>query len=400
MILELLIALLIGILVGTFTGLAPGIHINLIAALLVSSLSFFSAVPPLALVAFIVAMSLTHVLIDIIPTIFLNVPEEDTFLALLPSQQLLLEGRGYEAIVLTLFGSLLGLALLAPITLLYLIALPSLYSSLAAFLPYLLLFLSLYIIFRDARPLLAAFVFALAALLGLLTFNLPVNEPLLPLLTGLFGCSSLLLALRAPPKLKRQQLLPLSACTPTKRELTRATLASLLAAPLCSFLPGISSSHAATLGSECIEQNNRSFLLLLGAINVLIMSLSFVVVFSIARARSGSAAAVQEILHSLSLSHLFLMLFVVTLTIALVFPLALLLARSAMALFNALPYRSLTLSALVLLSLLSLLFSGWLGLLILATAASIGIVCISAGVRRINLMASLIVPAALFYLTR
>lgn len=399
MIPELLLALLAGILAGTFTGLAPGIHINLLAALLISSLSFFAGVPPPALVAFIVAMSLTHVLIDIIPTIFLNVPEEDTFLALLPSQQFLLDGRAYEAVVLTLFGALLGLGLLVPITLLYLLALPSLYFSLTAFLPYLLVFLSLYIIFRDERPLLAAFVFSLAALLGLLTFRLPVAQPLLPLLTGLFGCSALLLAFHAPPVLKRQQLLPLRACTPTRRELRSATLASLLAAPLCSFLPGISSSHAATLGSECIEQNNRSFLLLIGAVNVLVMSLSFVVVFAIARARSGSAAAVQELLHSITLTDLFLMLLVTALTIALVFPLALFLTRRAMKLFNALPYRPLALAVLTLLTLLSLAFSGWLGLLVLFTATAIGIVCISSGVRRINLMASLIIPAALFYLT-
>lgn len=399
MIPEILLALLAGILAGTFTGLAPGIHINLIAALLLSSLSLFSGIPPLALAAFIVAMSLTHVLIDIIPTIFLNAPEEDTFLALLPSQQFLLDGRAYEAVVLTLFGSLLGLLLLIPIALSYLIALPALYSSLTSILPYLLLFISLYIIFRDARPLLAVFIFSLAALLGLITFRLPVHEPLLPLLTGLFGCSTLLLAFRHPPALKRQQLLPLRTCAPTRQELRRAAFASLLAAPLCSFLPGISSSHAATLGSECIEQKNRSFLLLLGAVNVLVMSLSFVVVFAISRARSGSAAAIQELLPSFSLTELLILLFIAALTIALTFPLALFLTRRAITLFNAFPYRPLALSVIALLSLITLFFSGWLGLLILATATAIGICCISSEVRRINLMASLIIPAAVFYLT-
>jgi len=39
MIPEIIIALLIGLLAGTITGLIPGIHINLIAVILVSSLT-------------------------------------------------------------------------------------------------------------------------------------------------------------------------------------------------------------------------------------------------------------------------------------------------------------------------------------------------------------------------
>ena len=57
MVIEIILALLVGIIAGTFTGLAPGIHINLIASILLSSLGYFSGVPVLALVVFIVSMS-------------------------------------------------------------------------------------------------------------------------------------------------------------------------------------------------------------------------------------------------------------------------------------------------------------------------------------------------------
>jgi len=84
MILELIIALLIGILAGTMTGLFPGIHINLVAAGLLASVGYFSGIPVLALVVFVVAMAVTHTFIDFIPSIYLGAPEEDSFLAVLP----------------------------------------------------------------------------------------------------------------------------------------------------------------------------------------------------------------------------------------------------------------------------------------------------------------------------
>ena len=65
MLLELIIALAFGIIIGTITGLLPGIHINLVGALLVSlSISSLSFINPIYLVVFISAMAITHTFID------------------------------------------------------------------------------------------------------------------------------------------------------------------------------------------------------------------------------------------------------------------------------------------------------------------------------------------------
>ncbi|HLD98500.1 MAG TPA: tripartite tricarboxylate transporter permease, partial [Candidatus Nanoarchaeia archaeon] len=65
MLFELLIALSIGIIFGTFTGLSPGIHINLVAAFLVSISSILLRfTEPIYLVVFIVAMGIAHTFID------------------------------------------------------------------------------------------------------------------------------------------------------------------------------------------------------------------------------------------------------------------------------------------------------------------------------------------------
>ncbi len=398
MILELIIALLCGVTAGSITGLAPGIHINLIAALLLASLAKFSTIPPIALVIFIVVMSLTHTLLDFIPAIFLGVPEEESFLALLPAHKLLKEGKGYEALVLMIVGALIGLLILLFATPLYILGLPVFYPFLKETLPFVLIALSIYLVARDDFPLKALFVFVLSALLGLLTFNLPVKEPLMPLLTGLFGCSALLLASPASAPTQKQVIPPLAQITPSKREMVPASYAALIAAPLCSFLPGIGSGHAATLGSEIIPQNARSFLMLIGAINVLVMSLSFVTVYAIGRARSGSAAAVQEILQTISITDIMTILLFVTLTILITTPLALFIASHAAKLFNRINYVLFSRIVLVILAVLTLVFSNFLGFIVLAAGTFIGIFCIQSNTRRIHLMAALILPTIIFYL--
>ena len=398
MIIELIFALLLGILIGTLTGLAPGIHVNLIAAFLVASLDKFHSVPAIALVSFIASLSITHIVVDFIPSIFLGAPEEDSFLAILPGHQMLREGHGFSAVVYACYGALIAVPVLVLATPLYIYFLPSLYPLLKTALPFILIFISCYLILREELPAISFLIFSLAGLLGLLTFNLPVKEPLMPLLTGLFGISSLLVASKNKEKIKKQTIVPIRKIYLSRKELIRTFSAASIAAPLCSFLPGIGSGHAAVIGSEIVPQNNRSFLALIGAINIIVMSLSFVTVFAISRARSGSAAAMQDILGTITLQHIIITLMVIIFSALFSIIISIYLARRASTLLNKVNYSILSKSIIAVLVLLVILFSNWLGFIVALTASSIGILCISLNVRRINLMASLILPAIVFYL--
>ena len=71
MLIELILFLCLGILVGIFTGLVPGLHINMVGSLIASSTLFFLAgVDPGSLIVFVVAMSITHVFIEVIVEVF------------------------------------------------------------------------------------------------------------------------------------------------------------------------------------------------------------------------------------------------------------------------------------------------------------------------------------------
>ncbi|MBI2632211.1 tripartite tricarboxylate transporter permease, partial [Candidatus Pacearchaeota archaeon] len=223
MILALIAALLLGVLSGTLTGLAPGIHINLVAAILLSSLGSLTEIPIIALAIFIVSMSITHTFLDFIPSIFLGAPEEDTFLSILPGHEMFKEGHGFQATVITLYGSLAALPIIILFSPLFILFLPFFYETIKFLIPFILIFLSLYLIFREDNFILSLTVFILAGFLGLATFNLPLKEPLLPLLSGLFGISSLIISLKNHNEPKPQSLTPLKEIKLSKAEFKRAS---------------------------------------------------------------------------------------------------------------------------------------------------------------------------------
>jgi len=398
MILELIIALLCGVTAGTLTGLAPGIHINLVSVVLLASLDKFQSIQLISLASFIVAMSITHTFIDFVPSIFLGAPEEDSFLSLLPGHQLLMEGKGYEAFILTLYGSIFAIPVILIFTPIFIYLLPLLYSLIKTILPFLLIFLSFYIIFREDNVLIGLSVFLLSGFLGLLAFNTPVKEPLLPLLSGLFGLSGLLISIKNKVSPKKQIILPLSRIKLPKRELLKSGIAALIFAPLCSFLPGIGSSHAATLGSELFEQSRKSFLFLVGAVNTIIMGLSYMTVYTIGKSRTGTAAAAKDILQNITSADIMIILAVIVVSGIISFFVSIFVSRSFARFLNRINYKYLTIVIILILVIVNIIFTNWLGLIVLITAACLGVFTILSNSRRINLMAALILPAIIYYL--
>lgn len=394
------LALLAGIIAGTITGLSPGIHINLIAAILIASLGFFTSlsIPLIALAVFIASMSITHTFLDFIPSIFLGAPEEDSFLSVLPGHQMLKEGRGQEAFVLTIYGSLTALVIILIFTPIFIIFLPKFYDIVKTAIPFILIFISLYIIFREENFILSIVIFILAGFLGYLAFNLPVKEPLMPLLSGLFGFSGLIISLKQKTQLPKQEILTLKEIRLTKKEFLKSLAAIFISSPFCSFLPGIGSGHAATIGSEIIPQNTRGFLFLVGATNTIIMGLSFITIYSIGKARSGSAAAIQDILGEISRQNLAILLVSMIIAGTLAAILGINLSKIAANYVSKLNYQAITLFTLSIMLIFNILFTNWLGLLVLLTATALGIFTILSESRRINLMACLIIPAIIYYL--
>jgi putative membrane protein len=389
----LIFALLLGVLAGTFTGLTPGIHINLIAAILVSlsipSVEFF--------IVFIVAMSITHTFIDFIPSIFLGAPDEDTGLSTLPGHEFLLKGQGYYAVKLTVIGSAIAIISLTFLIPFFILVVPKIYPFINRMLGFFLIWILVLLVLTEKnKKLKSLIILLLSAFLGFASLNIhQLSDPLLPLLTGLFGSSTIIYSIKSKTKVPKQKSDKLKII---KKDLIKPTLATIIVSPLCALFPGLGSSQAAIIGSQISgKQNREQFMILLGSINTLIISLSFVILFLLNKSRSGVAASISAVT-TLDSSNLKFVLLTIMATTILVIPLTMFLAKIISKSIHKFNYQKISIIILIFLTLVIIYFGGPLGFLVYFTSTFLGLTAIEMDVRKGFLMGSLLIPTIFYYL--
>jgi putative membrane protein len=158
------------------------------------------------------------------------------------------------------------------------------------------------------------------------------------------------------------------------------------------------SGQAAVIGSEVTGENDRKgFLVLLGSISTIVTGLSFITLYSIGKARTGIAAAVNDII-SLSLKDIWIITLTIIVSGIFSFFITLSIAKSFSKIISRINYSLLSFFTISFLVLIVILFSGWLGLLVMIVSTFLGLTCIYSGVRRTHLMGCLIIPSMIFYL--
>ncbi|MDO8529021.1 MAG: tripartite tricarboxylate transporter permease [Nanoarchaeota archaeon] len=400
MLLEILISLLLGILAGTFTGLFPGIHINLVGAALVSlSVSLLANINPVFLGVFIVSMAITHSFLDFIPSIFLGCPNTDTSLSILPGHELLKKGQGYEAIALTAYGGLMAVFMIFLVSVPAFFGMKPLYEILK--IPYvmslILLVVSFLLVFSEKKKFYSLVVFSLTGILGLCVLNLKtLNQPLLPLLSGLFGASSLILSIKNKVEIPKQEI-SFPKLKDVSKDLKKAFSGTLIASILCGFLPGLGSGEAAVIGNQISRTERKGFLVLIGATNTLVMGLSFISLYVISKTRTGAAVALNEILGQFSLKFLILFLIIILLSGIISFFITLFLAKFFSDKITKINYQKISIATLIILIAIVTIVSGFLGLFLLILSTLTGLYCISLNVKRTNMMGCLLVPTIGIY---
>jgi putative membrane protein len=392
---ELILALFLGIFAGTITGLIPGIHINLVATILLTFI-FLTSFPITIVLIFITAMAITHTFVDFIPAVFLGAPDEDTGLGILPGHEFLLKGQGHQAIKLTVIGSAIAIFSLIILVPLFLFFIPKVYPFIERMLGLFLIWIAILLILHERESRIkATIIFLLAGFLGLATFNLNLQQPLLPLLTGLFGASTIINSIRTRTIIPEQKIEKLAL---TKKELIKPTISTAIISPFCSFFPGLGSSQAAIIGSEIMGKlNKEQFLILLGSINTLVMSMSFVTLFLIQKSRTGAAATISQ-LTQINFQDLTTILITIAIASIIAIPLTLQISKIFAKNIHKIPYTKISIIILILLTTITIYFSGFLGLLVFITATFLGLTAIEFQTRRSFLMGAILIPTILFYL--
>jgi len=393
----MILAFILGVVSGVVAGLIPGVHINLIASLLLAVSAFLlEHFTGMDVAVFVVAMGVTHAFVELVPAIFLGAPDDSTALVMLPGHKMLHEGLGYDAVrfaVVGALGCLFSTLALVPV-LLWLF--PWLFSVLKPVLGWLLLGLVTVLILKEGRDWWkAAIVFSATGALGWIVLRrLPVEQPLLPLLSGLFGASSLGLAIfeRAEIPVQIGRFARLEKLTAAK-----GIIGGLIGGTLVTLFPGLGPGHAGALATTIFRSTGHTYLVLTGGLHAADFMASLVTLVAIDKARNGALAVMDELVQ-ITINDLWLLGGIALAAGIVAAGLALLSAKLFSELVERVNYPWLCAGVLGFLVVLVTVLSGLRGLLVFVVSAGVGLLAPKLGVSRAHAMGCLLVPTMAYYL--
>jgi putative membrane protein len=219
-------------------------------------------------------------------------------------------------------------------------------------------------------------------------------QVLLPLLSGIFGASSLILSLTTKVQIPRQTESKIKMPGPT---LAKAVLSGGLGGSLVAWIPGVSptvASIAARLGSPGTAEE---FLVSIAGVNSANALFSLVALYVIDRPRSGAAAAIQQLLtldQNIMAQMMIMAVIVVLASYLATIAAAQLAARS----ISSLNYPRLCIIVLVFLLAMTYAFTGIFGLFIFFLSTIVGLIAPVAGIHRNHAMGVLMLPLIVMYI--
>jgi putative membrane protein len=400
MLLEVLLFSIFGICVGSVVGLVPGLHINTLIPLIMGMTFLFAS--PYYLIVFIVSLTITWIFISYIPSIFLGAPQEDTSLAVLPGHRLLLEGNGYEAIKLTIVSGMGSLIVTLILVSIFSTAFSDFYAMLRPYIQYLIAIVVLFMIASEKKLkkiLFATFIILISGFFGIITLSsnlVPSENVFFPVLTGMFGLSTIIISINEKSKIPTQK--EDSNLHISKVDLLKSILLGSVAGTLIGFLPSIGVSQAATIVQYLGRvEGTRTFLATLSGIRISHEIVSLLSLYIIQIPRSGASIAIQKVLPELTFYDVLLMVGVICFSSGIAVLITMFLGKRIPKFLVKLNYKYLSFSVIIFMSIMVFLMTGVYGLLIVFTSTSIGLLCAHLGIKRSHCMGVLLIPSILLF---
>jgi len=306
---------------------------------------------------------------------------------------------GTEVVGVVVVGTVVvGVVVVVLLTPLLILTLPPFYGAISPYIHLILLAIVIVMIATESKKRWACIVFLLSGLLGLILWDnptLPLNLMFFPLFTGLFGIPTMLISLKEksiiPPQERWIGLID-------RNLIGSGVIKSLGSSLLVGILPGVGASQATVLVQEITRKRDpKEFLISVGGINTAVAIFSILSLYTIEKARSGAAVVIGKILENFGINELMLLISVALITIGISPILALRIGKKFLHLIARIPYHRVSLSIIALLIFLVIILTGPLGLLVLFTSTSLGLVAPLTGVKRSHAMGVLLLPLILFY---
>ncbi|NCN39142.1 MAG: hypothetical protein GW914_02055, partial [Candidatus Aenigmarchaeota archaeon] len=365
----------IGIALGVFAGILPGIHPNQFFVLVVSLLPFLSQFPQDAILALIISIMVSNVLLNYIPAIFFSVPDPNTVINILPGHRMVLEGKGLDALFISLSGAFLTLIVCIVTLPVLLFFIPILHEFVYPYLHFLLLGLAIWMVVMEKtwrEKMMSLFLYLISGLWGILCLNSTIISSewaLFPTLTGMFGIAGLLMSMQEVTKLPKQ----IMSESVNVGNVPKIVASGLIAGLLIGILPGAGESQAGVLVSEFTGLGQNEFLGALSGINMSNAFFALVSLYSFGKIRSGAAAAIDEVFLEFGLNNLIFSVGVILFSAGLSVLITWFIGKKSLKLLERVNYKLASQIILGFTVLMVLWFTGIAGLFILIVSTCLGL---------------------------
>ena len=423
--LTVLLSVLAGTALACVLGLLPGLHIyNVMGVLVLGVLSLAKAgidVPAEVYLPAMTGMVVGWSVVNTIPAVLLGTPDESALFTVLPGQKYLMSGRGFEGTMITAVGSLAGawflLAVVAPCAPVYL---PVAQQVLKGHMHWVLWIIITFMLmsewpkggnrgragwakFYDAwKTLLAGLAtFLLSGLLGfiLLTAS-PVShevafQNIMPAFVGLFAVPWCLLNMISAADVPPQRLA--KSLDLDGDVILRSVWSGGLGGGIAAYFPVVTGGVGGMLaGHACAQREERVFIMGQGVSKFIYYVGAFMLMFvpGLNLTRGGGAWMVKTLYVPAGISDYYLVLGSIAVSAGLSYLAMEPLTKLTVRFVSRFNYRHVSTVALVVIVLMVLLMTGWIGLFIAAVGTGIGLLPVLFGSRRLNCLGILLLPIA------
>jgi putative membrane protein len=387
----------IGVALGAVSGLLPGIHVNTLAAGLLALQVMLIPVFGVEMIAVaMIAALVTHTFLDIIPSTFLGIPDADTAISVIPSHALCLEGNGEEAIRIAALGSAWGFLVALPLSLVLILIAPVVQGYVDWAVGIILTGVGAYLILSGESPFYGLVVFLISGALGLFTLHFSFLGSglfgyfgiLMPLLSGLFGVSLLLVSGQGMVPEQKFARLSLSGKT-----MMKGGISGTIAGIVVGWLPGLSnaSANAVIASITKYDQDPRGYIFATSTANTVNALVGLAAFYAIFRTRNGVMVA----LSSLEVPPLAELLAASAIAAMIAYILTVTLAGSAWRL-GGIEKKNLYRCVIVFVTALTLLLCGPFGLFILILATALGLAIKFLNIPQVYGIGAIMVPVIIF----
>jgi putative membrane protein len=257
----------------------------------------------------------------------------------------------------------------------------------------------------------AVVLFIISGLLGMFAFDntdkmsplITFGEPsiLLPLLSGLFGASMLVLSLMTSSEIPPQQ----KACrfVLSRKRIVRGMLTGSAAGSFVAWLPGVSSAVGTIIARLLVREekdadSSKEFMISLSGANTANAIFSLVALFVIQRARSGAMVAIDGLVNvsEWELSTIMILLIVIIYISIISYYTTIYLGDRIAGFLSRINYSKLCAAVLAGLTLMVIVFTGWFGLIIFLISTPVGMIASFAKIRKTHAMGVILLPVIMY----